>query len=308
MKILLTGSTGMVGRNITGNILFSKFDFLLPTRNELDLTKFKNTKDYLKKNKPDFVINAAGRVGGIHANMTNQTAFMIENFDINRNLITASKECGIKELINLGSSCMYPKDAINPLKEEYLYSGTLEPTNEGYAISKCFASKLCQFINNDSHEYSYKTIVPCNLYGKFDNFDPKHSHMLPAAIRKIHEAIMKDIPYVDVWGTGKVRREFMFAEDFSNFIYYAIEHFSSMPDIMNVGIGEDLSISEYYQNIASVLGYSGRLNFDKDKPEGMKQKLIDISLLKKFGWQSSFSLSEGINKTYQYYKESLNEH
>jgi GDP-L-fucose synthase len=303
MKILLTGSTGMVGQNILENEQSKNYKFIIPNRAELDLTNFDETKNYLLKNNPDFIVNAAGRVGGIHANMTNQTAFMLENFDINRNLIIASRECGIERLLNLGSSCMYPKDAINPLKEEFLFTGSLEPTNEGYAISKCFAAKLCQFINLESDSLKYKTIVPCNLYGKFDSFDPINSHMLPAAIRKVHEAIHTNQDIVNVWGSGRARREFMYVEDFSNFLFYAINNFEKMPSIMNVGIGKDYSISEYYQNICDTLGFKGELVFDKSKPEGMQQKLVDISLLKNFGWESSFSLKEGIIRTHKYFRK-----
>jgi len=303
MKILLTGSTGMVGRNIINNKDYKNYSFILPSRLDLDLTQFNSTKTFLKENKPDLIINAAGKVGGIHANMTNQTSFMVENYDINRNLILSARDLGIKKFLNLGSSCMYSKDSINPLKETSLFSGALEPTNEGYAFSKCFAAKLGQFINNEIGQLIYKTVVPCNLYGKFDSFDPNNSHMVPAAIRKIHEAIIYEHDSVNVWGTGNVRREFMFAEDFSNFIYHAIKNFDNLPEIMNVGTGIDYSISEYYECISRVLGYKGKLEFDKEKPEGMKQKLVDISLLKEFGWKSSFSLEKGISKTYKYYKE-----
>ncbi|SVE09973.1 uncharacterized protein METZ01_LOCUS462827, partial [marine metagenome] len=209
--------------------------------------------------------------------------------------------------LNLGSSCMYPRHEFNPLKEETILSGELEPTNEGYALAKIVASRLCDYISSDDSTKMFKTIIPCNLFGRYDKYDPKHSHMIPAVIRRLHYAKLRNKETVEVWGDGSARREFMSAGDLADFIFYAIENFVRMPQVLNVGIGRDFTIKQYYEAIASVVGYKGIFKYDISKPIGMKQKLVDNSRQKEFGWVNTQSLEEGIVEAYNFFinKEHL---
>lgn len=303
MKILITGSTGMVGRNILENTDISKFDLLIPNSKELNLLNYSTVDKYIKDNKPDFIVHTAGKVGGIQANIAQPVSFLIDNLDMGRNIIMAAKNNDVKSLINLSSSCMYPRNAKNPLSEDLILKGELEPTNEGYALAKIMSTRLCEYIGKEDNSFNYKTIVPCNLYGKYDKFELKHSHMLPAVIKKIHEAKINNLSQIDIWGDGTASREFMYAGDLADFIIYAITNFSKMPQNINVGLGHDYTINEYYQIIADVIGYEGEFVHDLTKPIGMKQKLIDDTKLKEFGWKYKTSLVEGIEKTYEYFKK-----
>lgn len=298
----------MVGRNILEHESISNYNLLTPSSKELDLLNYSKTESYIAINKPDFIIHAAGKVGGIQSNMASPVNFLIENIDMGRNLIMAAKNNNIKKLINLSSSCMYPRNAKNPLNEDLILKGELEPTNEGYALAKIFVTRLCEYIGMEDHSLIYKTIIPCNLYGLYDKFDPKHSHMLPAVIKKIHEAKEKNITKIDIWGDGEARREFMYAGDLADFIVFAIKNFKEMPQNINVGLGHDFTIKEYYQTVAKVISYDGEFVHDLTKPVGMKQKLVDNTRLKAFGWSHSTSLEQGIKKIYEYYlKEGRNE-
>lgn len=303
MKILITGSTGMVGRNILENKDISNFDLLIPNSKELNLLNYSAVDKYIKDYKPDFIVHTAGKVGGIQANIAHPVSFLVENIDMGRNVIMAAKSNDVKNLINLGSSCMYPRNAKNPLSEDLILKGELEPTNEGYAIAKIMSTRLCEYISKEDNSYNYKTIIPCNLYGRHDKFESKHSHMIPAVLKKIYDAKMENLGQIDIWGDGKARREFMYAGDLADFIIYAITNFSKMPQNINVGLGHDYTINEYYQIIADVIGYEGEFIHDLTKPIGMKQKLIDDTKLKEFGWKYKTSLVEGIEKTYEYYKK-----
>ena len=196
---------------------------------------------------------------------------------------------------------MYPRDAINPLSEDLILKGELEPTNEGYALAKVTSTRLCEYINKENPSRLYKTIIPCNLFGRFDKFSPNHSHMIPAVIRKIDEAKKSHQQEIDIWGDGEARREFMYAEDLAEFIFYAIDNFKAMPQNLNVGLGTDYTINEYYQTVANVIGFTGSFKHDLSKPVGMRQKLIDDERLKKFGWTYKTDLETGIKKTYEYY-------
>lgn len=305
MKILITGSNGMVGRNILEHKDISKFEVLTPNSKELNLLDFKIVSNYIKINKPDFVIHTAGYVGGIQANMANPVDFLVKNLDIGKNLLMACKDNGVKKLMNLSSSCMYPRNAKNPLSEELILKGELEPTNEGYAIAKVAITRLCEYINSEDSSFEYKTVIPCNLYGRHDKFDPKHSHMIPAVVKKIHDAKLLDEPTLDIWGDGKARREFMYATDLADFVIYAISNFKRMPQNINVGLGHDYTINEYYAKIAKVIGYEGKFVHDLTKPVGMRQKLIDDSKLKDFGWKYKTSLEDGIEKIYDFYKKEV---
>lgn len=306
MRILLTGSTGLVGKNILSNKAFNNFDLICPSRKELDLLSYYETFEYIKNTEPDFIVHAAGTVGGIQANINNPLKFFEENTLMGFNLINSAYKNGVKMFLNLGSSCMYPKNAPNPLEEESLLKGTLEPTNEGYALAKITIAKYCSYIAKEK-KLNYKTVIPCNLYGPFDNFNLDSAHMIPAVIRKIHEAKTKDIDCVEIWGDGTAKREFMSAYDFSDFISFALEHFDEMPELMNVGIGQDYSINEYYQFIAEEIKFSGSFINNLSKPKGMDQKIVDIKKLSKFGWKSKISIKEGIKETYAYFLKESNE-
>lgn len=300
MKILLTGSNGMVGKNILEVAQNSVHEFLSPSSAELNLLDGVIVRQYLTQHQPDMVIHAAEIVGGIQANLAHPVKFLVDNMQMGLNIITASRVCGVKKLLNLGSSCMYPRDAINPLSEDLI-----EPTNEGYALAKITSTRLCEYICKEAPSLLYKTIIPCNLYGRYDKFDPNCSHMIPSVIRKIDEAKNNNLDEIDIWGDGEARREFMYAEDLADFIFFAIQHFERMPQNLNVGLGTDYTINEYYQTIARVVGFTGGFRHDLTKPVGMKQKLIDDTKLKEFGWSYKTELESGINKTYQFYLSEL---
>ena len=300
-KIYLSGGNGMVGRNIIDHIEAKNYEILSPKSSDLNLLNYNETKNFITSNKPDIIIHTAGVVGGIEANINNPVKFLVENTQMGINILTVSKEMKIKTFINLSSSCMYPKDSNNPLSEEQILSGKLEPTNEGYALAKICTTKLCEYINREDNSFSYKTIIPCNLYGKYDNFDNNSSHMIPAVIKKIYEAKKNNLQFVNIWGDGLARREFMYASDLADFIYFAIKKFNEMPQNINVGIGKDHSINDYYKTIANIIGFKGKFKNDLSKPRGMKKKLINNQKLKKFGWEYKTSLEDGIKKTYEYF-------
>jgi len=303
--ILLTGGSGMVGSNIIDHEYSTKYKILSPSSSDLNLLNYQNTESYIAFNKPEFVIHAAGIVGGIEANMSYPVKFLFNNMQMGLNILMASKTKKIKKFINLGSSCMYPKNVENPIPEDLILKGELEPTNEGYAIAKSASSRLCEYITREDSSYLYKTIIPCNLYGKYDNFNYDSSHMIPGVIKRIHDAKNNNSEFVDIWGDGLARREFMYAADLADFIYYAVENFNKMPQNINVGLGFDYKIIEYYKIIADIIGYRGKFNHDMSKPIGMKKKLIDIKKLNKFGWSHQTSLESGIKKTYDYFLDKV---
>ena len=302
MKILLTGANGMVGKNILELAKNHSHEFLSPSSKELNLLNSYAVHKFVKENKPDLIIHAAGIVGGIQANMAHPVKFLVDNMQMGLNIITAANDCDISQFLNLSSSCMYPRDAINPLSEELILKGQLEPTNEGYALAKIASTRLCEYICKENSERIYKTVIPCNLFGRFDKFDPNHSHMIPAVIRKLDDARKDNVEVIDSWGDGTARREFMFAEDLAEFIFYAIDKLERMPQNLNVGLGKDFTINEYYQAIAKVTKFKGCFKHDLTKPVGMKQKLIDDTKLRAFGWRHKTSLIAGIEQTYEFYK------
>ena len=291
----------MVGRNIIDHIEAKNYKILSPKSSDLNLLNYNETKNFITSNKPDIIIHTAGVVGGIEANINNPVKFLVENTQIGLNILTASKEMKIKNFINLGSSCMYPHNSNNSLSEEQILSGKLESTNEGYALAKICITKLCEYLNSEDNSLLYKTIIPCNLYGKYDNFDNNSSHMIPAVIKKIHEAKKNKLQFVDIWGDGHARRDFMYASDLADFIYFAIKNFYKMPQNINVGIGEDHSINDYYKKIANIIGFKGKFINDLSKPIGMKKKLINNQKLIEFGWKHKTSLEDGIKRTYEYF-------
>ena len=301
--IYLSGGSGMVGKNILDHIDSKKYKILAPRKSELNLLKYNDVEGFIANNRPDLIIHAAGVVGGIEANISQPVNFFVDNIQMGINILKASMSNKVKKLINLSSSCMYPRNSEKALSEEQILTGELEPTNEGYAIAKCAITKLCEYINKEDNSLTYKSVIPCNLYGKYDNFDPTSSHMIPGVVRKMHEAKINNLKSVDIWGDGSARREFMFTSDLADFIFYSIKNFEKMPQNINVGIGLDYSINEYYKTIAKVIGFKGKFNNDLSKPVGMKRKLIDIKKLNKFGWSYKTSLETGVEKTYKYFLE-----
>ena len=305
LKILITGANGMVGKNLCLHPSSESYSLITPNRKELDLLNYFEIENFLFSHKPDFVIHCAGKVGGIQANLSNQSEFLSSNIIMGINLIQSCKNNNIKKLINLASSCMYPKDMQNPLNENQLLKGMLEPTNEGYALAKLSITKLCSYVSSESNDFYYKTLVPCNIYGHFDKFDEENSHMVAAVIDKFYKAKNQKLDSVEIWGEGNARREFMYSSDLADCIWECVKNFQNMPDIMNVGMGKDYSIKEYYNLIKEIVGYNGNITNDLSKPVGMKQKLVDITQLENFGWKSKVSLYEGLSKTYDFYKKNI---
>ena len=304
-KIFLTGGTGMVGSNICEHSENHKYTIFAPSSKEVDLTNYGQVNSYIAEVQPDIIIHSAGLVGGIQANIKNPVGFLVKNLQMGLNVILAAQQNNVKKLLNLASSCMYPRDMEIGLTEDMILKGELEPTNEGYALAKVVATRLCEYMNREDEKWQYKSAIPCNLYGKYDKFDPKHSHMVPAVIRKIYEAKENNINEVEIWGDGLSRREFMYAGDLADFVYYALAHFDKMPQNLNVGLGADYTINEYYQVIAKVIGYEGTFTHDLSKPMGMKKKMIDNTQLTAFGWQPKTSLEEGIKQTLEYFKNTI---
>ncbi|MFA5072417.1 MAG: GDP-L-fucose synthase [Nitrospirota bacterium] len=307
MKILLTGSNGMVGRNILEHRDSKLFTLVFPSSKELNLLNYGCVERYLKKITPDLIIHAAGIVGGIQANMKEPVRFFLKNLDMGRNIVWAARQCGVKKIINLGSSCMYPRNAANPLREEYLLQGELEPTNEGYALAKIATVRLCEYIARETEDFQYKTLIPCNLYGRWDKFNPAYSHLIAAVIKKIHDAKMQGEKEVIIWGDGTARREFLFAGDLADCVLNAICQFDSLPSLMNVGFGSDYSINEYYDAVAEIVGYTGTFIHDLSKPVGMKQKLVHIGRQNKWGWHARTSLREGLGASYSFFLDQMNQ-
>lgn len=301
MRILLTGGSGMVGRHFLQHPHIGDFEVIAPPSRQLDLLDSQAVGAWLEKTRPDLVIHCAGRVGGIQANIREPVRFLLDNLDMGRNLIGAARAAGIKRLLNLGSSCMYPRNAPNPLREEMVLTGELEPTNEGYALAKIVTARLCEYVSRETTEYRYKTLIPCNVYGPHDKFDPANSHLVPAVIRKIHEAVQTKLEQVEIWGDGSARREFMYAGDLADCLYHAVTRFDTLPDTMNVGVGQDATINEYYRTAAEVVGFSGHFVHDLTKPVGMKQKLVATGKADKWGWRAKTSLREGMEITYQFF-------
>ena len=301
LRILLTGGGGMVGRNLLEHPGIKEFDILAPSSSELDILNFDAVQSYFKIHQPAMVIHAAGRVGGIQANMREPVAFLLENLDMGRNIVWAARQANVQRLINLGSSCMYPRNHAEPLSEDMVLKGELEPTNEGYALAKVVTARLCDYIRCENASYQYKTLIPCNLYGRHDKFDPEYSHLIPAIIHKVHNAKITGQETVEIWGDGRARREFMYAGDLADALVRIINNFDSVPSYMNIGLGQDYTINEYYQAAAQVMNYNGVFVHDTNKPVGMARKLVSVARQTEWGWSAKHELQSGIKKTYDFY-------
>jgi len=302
-KIYVAGNTGLVGSAILRSLKAQGYSrFLLRTIEELDLTKQSLVESLMQQEKPDYVFLAAAKVGGIEANNKYPADFIYINLQIQTNIIHSAYHAGVKKLCFLGSSCIYPKFAPQPIKEESFLDGKLEPTNEPYAIAKIAGIKMCQAYNRQ-YGTNYISVMPTNLYGLYDNFDLKSSHVLPALIRKFIEARKINAPSVTIWGTGSPRREFLFVDDLADACVYLMNHYNE-GEIINIGVGEDVTILELANIIKEEVAYNGDIVFDTTKPDGTPQKLLDVSKINKFGWKAKTPLREGIRKTIQWYLEN----
>jgi GDP-L-fucose synthase len=301
-RIFVAGHRGLVGSAVVRALRGQGHDnLLLRTRSELDLTDQAMVREFFERERPGAVIMAAARVGGIHANNSHPALFMRDNLVIQDNVIDAAHRSGVGKFVFLGSSCIYPKLAPQPIKEEYLLTGPLEPTNEWYAVAKIAGLKMCQAYRR---EFGFKAIslMPTNLYGPGDNFDLQNSHVLPALIRRFHEAKVRGDDRVTVWGSGTPRREFLHVDDLADAVVYLLRGYDA-EEIVNVGCGEDITIKELAELVMSVIGYGGRLIFDSTKPDGTPRKLLDVSRLEGLGWRPKISLRSGIEHTYRWFRE-----
>jgi GDP-L-fucose synthase len=297
-KIYIAGHRGMVGSAIHRKLAKEGFtNILTSTSKELDLRNQQAVEQFFDHEKPDYVFLAAAKVGGIVANNTYRADFLYENLAIQNNVIHQSYKHGVKKLMFLGSSCIYPKLAPQPLKEDYLLTGLLEETNEPYAIAKIAGIKMCEAYRAQ-YGCNFISVMPTNLYGFNDNYHPENSHVLPALIRRFHEAKINGTPEVVIWGSGSPLREFLFADDLAEACYYLMEHYDE-PQLVNIGTGEDISIKDLALLVKKVLGYEGDITFDSTKPDGTPRKLMDVSKLHKLGWKHTIELEQGINLAYE---------
>jgi GDP-L-fucose synthase len=299
-KIYVAGHRGLVGSSILRALDKAGYkNIVYRTHQELDLTNYEAIKEFFEKERPEYVFLAAAKVGGIWANKTHKAEFIYENLQIQNNVIKNAYDFGVKKLLFLGSSCIYPKMCPQPIKEEYLLSGYLEETNDAYAIAKISGLMMCRAFRQQ-YNVDYISAMPTNLYGYNDNFDLESSHVLPALMRKIHEAKENNIPEVTVWGTGAPLREFLFVDDLAEALVFLMNEYSGEEHV-NVGTGTDVSIKELAQLICKVVGYCGKIVFDTSKPDGTPKKLLDVSKINSLGWKAKVSLEEGIRKTYEWY-------
>jgi GDP-L-fucose synthase len=304
-SVVLFGGTGMVGHNVRDLAAARGVEVLAPPRSEVDLTDSRTVTAYLRRIAPEVVIHAAGRVGGIAANMSHPVAFLTENWEMGRNVVMAAREAGVTRLVNLGSSCMYPRDWPRPLVEGDLLAGPLEPTNEAYAVAKTAVQRLAAYVSAEDPRFQYKTLVPCNVYGRYDAFDPARSHLAAAALAKVHAAKVENKDSVVIWGDGTARREFIYAGDLADAILLAVARFDELPAVMNVGPGTDYTVNEYYAAAAAAVGYRGGFSHDLSKPVGMRRKLMDVSRARDFGWVAKTPLAEGLRHAYEFYLEEV---
>ena len=320
-KIYVAGHNGMVGSAIvrclqTRRAMGEAIELVTRTHAELDLTDQASVRDFFSDAQPDVVILAAAKVGGIYANNTYPADFIYQNLMMECNVLHQAWMAGVKRFLFLGSSCIYPKFAPQPMREDALLTGTLEPTNEPYAIAKIAGIKLCESYNRQygaSHGVDYRSVMPTNLYGPGDNFHPENSHVVPALIRRFHEAVVSVAPEVVIWGSGKPYREFLHVDDMAEASLFVLDlpqdryQANTLPMLsqINVGTGQEVTIAELAESIAQITGFSGRIVFDSTKPDGTPRKLMDVSRLKSMGWCAKIGLREGLENTYRWYQRSI---
>jgi len=311
-KIYIAGHNGMVGSAIVRRLREKGFvNIITRSSSELDLTDQKNVHNFLQDERPDYVVIAAAKVGGIHANDSYPAEFIYQNLMIEANLIHGAYLAGVNNLLFLGSSCIYPKESLQPIREDYLLSGHLESTNEPYAVAKIAGIKLCESYNRQ-YGTDYRSIMPTNLYGPNDNFHPKNSHVIPALIRKFHEAKVKNKPFVEVWGSGKPMREFLHVDDMADVSIYIMDidkkilesEVDPMLSHINIGTGTDITIKDVAQIVKEVVGFYGEIVFNTKMSDGTKRKLLDISKLERLGWKPVITLKDGLKETYEWFLEN----
>ena len=314
IKIYIAGHNGMVGRAIHRYLLKNMIGIIITAdRKKLNLENFNKVDKFIKKNKPDVIINCAGKVGGILANKNYPIEFLNENIEIQKNLIKSSYSNSIEHFINLGSSCIYPRNSKQPIKESYLLTGSLEKTNEAYALAKIVGLKMCELYNSQYNK-SYLTLMPCNLYGPNDNFDSQNSHFLPALIKKITENGNQQNESIEIWGTGKPKREIMHVDDLASAIVFILKKkikndiklltLIKKSSVMNVGSGNEYSISNYAKIICKILNNKNKLNFNENYPDGTMRKILDSTIIKSLGWRPKITIKKGLSETINWYKKN----
>ncbi len=301
-KIYIAGHRGMVGSSIIRKFVKEGYTNMVTRELEqLNLLDQKAVEQFFEQERPEYVVLAAAKVGGIKANIANPSEFLFENLQIQNNVIWAAHTAGVKKFMFLGTSCIYPRDCPQPMKEEYLLTGPLEPTNEGYALAKIAGIKLCQMLYEQYHQ-SFISCMPTNIYGENDHFDLEKAHALPALMNRIHQAKISGTKEVVVWGTGKARREWLYVDDLGDAVYWLMQNYDAK-EFLNIGTGVDHSIAELALAIAKTVGYTGKLVQDTTKPDGMPKKLLDVSKMSQQGWHYSIDLQEGLEKTYAFFKQ-----
>lgn len=302
MKLLITGASGMLGSSLKKHSVVYGHEILIPNRLTLNLENEAATLHYLNLHKPDAIIHAAARVGGISANISNPFDFLTLNLRMDGNLLGSAKICEIPNVIYIGSSCMYPKNQIHAMTENEILTGPLESTNEGYALAKLVGWKTVQIVANTT-SMTWRTVILSNLYGPNDHFEPTRSHLLAAIIQKVMAAKATDEQTLEMWGDGSSRREFTYVDDVAEFLVKSLTRLDEFPDTMNVGAGIDHTVREYYEMVMRALDYRGEIRADLTKPTGMKRKLMDTTLAQKFGWQPQTSIEVGVRETIAWYRE-----
>jgi GDP-L-fucose synthase len=303
--LFVTGGRGMVGRNLLAHPGIAAWRVLAPSSRELDLRDKAAVAAYLGHHRPDAAVHLAGVVGGIQANIAEPVRFLAANAEMGLNVVQGCLAAGVGTLINVASSCMYPHALDTALREEMVLSGPCEPTNEGYALAKILTMRLCQYVMREHPGLAYKTLIPCNLYGLWDKFDPKVSHLVAAVIHKIDSARRSGARTVEIWGDGEARREFLFAGDLADALVRALADPAALREVMNIGVGSDHTVNEYYAAAARVVGWEGRFTHDLGRPAGMRRKLLDVGRQRAWGWQARTSLVDGMRAAYRHYCEEV---